>query len=416
MTGSPFVLSVTQLNTYIRSLFDGDEHLTHVFVSGEISNFTDHYRSGHMYFSLKDERCVVKAVMFAQNAGRLRFRPEDGMRVIVRGRVGVYEASGQYQVYVDDMQPDGLGALNLAFEQLKARLEKEGLFAQERKRPIPRFPHSIGVITSPTGAAVHDILSILARRYPLAEVVFCPVQVQGETAAGQISEAIVRLNRLRCADVIIVGRGGGSLEDLWAFNEERVARAVAASEIPVISAVGHETDFTICDFAADLRAPTPSAAAELAVPDSEDLLAAVEDLKSRLYHAANSDLKGRRNRLDSLRNSRGMRGPHEWIAVRRIRTDRLLDELLSGAQSRVKFRKARLSELSGRLDALSPLAVLSRGYAIARKEDGTAVPSVKCTAEGEALQVLLRDGTLHCTVDQIQKGPEENSHESENAV
>ncbi len=416
MTGSPFVLSVTQLNTYIRSLFDGDEHLTHVFVSGEISNFTDHYRSGHLYFSLKDERCIVKAVMFAQSAGRLRFRPEDGMRVIVRGRVGVYEASGQYQVYVDDMQPDGLGALNLAYEQLKARLEKEGLFAQERKRPIPRFPHSIGVVTSPTGAAVHDIFSILARRYPLAEVVFCPVQVQGDTAAGQISEAIGRLNRLRCADVIIVGRGGGSLEDLWAFNEERVARAVAASEIPVISAVGHETDFTICDFVADLRAPTPSAAAELAVPDSDELLAAVEALKSRLNLAVNSDLKSRRNRLDSLRNSRGMLGPHEWIAARRIRTDRLLDELLNGAQSRVKFRKARLSELSGRLDTLSPLAVLARGYAIARKEGGTAVPSVKCTSAGETLRLLLRDGELRCTVDQILKEPEENSHESENAV
>lgn len=416
MTGSPFVLSVTQLNTYIRSLFDGDEHLAHVFVSGEISNFTDHYRSGHLYFSLKDERCVVKAVMFAQSAGRLRFRPEDGMRVIVRGRVGVYEASGQYQVYVDDMQPDGLGALNLAFEQLKARLEKEGLFAQERKSPIPRFPHSIGVVTSPTGAAVHDILSILARRYPLAEVVFCPVQVQGDTAAGQISEAIGRLNRLRCADVIIVGRGGGSLEDLWAFNEERVARAVAASEIPVISAVGHETDFTICDFAADLRAPTPSAAAELAVPDSEELLAAVEALKSRLNLAVNSDVKSLRNQLDSLRNSRGMQGPHEWIAARRIRTDRLLDELLNGAQSRVKFRKARLSELSGRLDALSPLAVLARGYAIVRKEGGTAVPSVKCTSAGETLRLLLRDGELRCTVNQILKGPEENSHESENAV
>lgn len=416
MTGSPFVLSVTQLNTYIRSLFDGDQHLAHVFVSGEISNFTDHYRSGHLYFSLKDERCVVKAVMFAQSAGRLRFRPEDGMRVIIRGRVGVYEASGQYQIYVDDMQPDGLGALNLAFEQLKARLEKEGLFAQERKKPIPRFPHSIGVVTSPTGAAVHDIVTILARRYPLANVVFCPVQVQGETAAGQISDAIARLNRLRCADVIIVGRGGGSLEDLWAFNEERVARAVAASEIPVISAVGHETDFTICDFVSDLRAPTPSAAAELAVPDSQDLLAAVDTLKARLNLAVRSGFRDRRDRLDFLTSSRGMRGEYERIEARRIRVDRLLDGLLGGMQSRVTARKARLSELSGRLDALSPLAVLARGYAIARKEDGGDVASVKSTAEGESLRLLLRDGELHCTVNRILKGPEENSNESENAV
>ncbi len=416
MTGSPFVLSVTQLNTYIRSLFEGDQNLAHVFVSGEISNFTDHYRSGHLYFSLKDERCVVKAVMFAQSAGRLRFRPEDGMRVIIRGRVGVYEASGQYQIYVDDMQPDGLGALNLAFEQLKARLEKEGLFSQERKKPIPRFPHSIGVVTSPTGAAVHDIVTILARRYPLANVVFCPVQVQGETAAGQISEAIARLNRLRCADVIIVGRGGGSLEDLWAFNEERVARAVATSEIPVISAVGHETDFTICDFVADLRAPTPSAAAELAVPDSQELLAAVDTLKARLNLAMWSDLKDRRDRLDFLTGSSGMRGTHERIEARRIRVDRLLDGLLGGMQNRVTARKARLSGLSGRLDTLSPLAVLARGYAIARKEDGGDVASVKNTAEGEVLRLLLRDGELHCTVDRILKGPEENSNESENAV
>lgn len=416
MTGSPFVLSVTQLNTYIRSLFDGDEHLAHVFVSGEISNFTDHYRSGHLYFSLKDEHCVVRAVMFAQNAARLRFRPEDGMRVILRGRVGVYEASGQYQVYVDDMQPDGLGALNLAFEQLKTRLEKEGLFAQERKKPIPRFPHSIGVVTSPTGAAVHDIVTILARRYPLANVVFCPVQVQGETAAGQISEAIVRLNRLRCADVIIVGRGGGSLEDLWAFNEEQVARAVASSEIPVISAVGHETDFTICDFAADLRAPTPSAAAELAVPDSQDLWATVETLKARLNLAVRSEVKARRDRLGFLTSSRGMRGAHERIEARRIQVDRLLDGLLGGTENRVKTQKARLSELCARLDALSPLAVLARGYAIARKKNGSAVPSVKNTAEGEALRLLLRDGELTCTVDRILKGPEENSNESENAV
>ena len=415
MTGSPFVLSVTQLNTYIRSLFDGDQHLSHVFVSGEISNFTDHYRSGHLYFSLKDEHCVVKAVMFAQSAARLRFRPEDGMRVILRGRVGVYEASGQYQIYVDDMQPDGLGALNLAFEQLKARLEKEGLFAQERKKQIPRFPHSIGVVTSPTGAAVHDIVTILARRYPLANVVFCPVQVQGETAAGQISEAIARLNRLRCADVIIVGRGGGSLEDLWAFNEERVARAVADSEIPVISAVGHETDFTICDFAADLRAPTPSAAAELAVPDSQDLWAAVNSLKSRLNLAVRSEVKDRRDRIDFLTSSRGMRGEFERIEARRIRVDRLLDGLLGRTENHVKAQKARLSELFGRLDALSPLAVLARGYAIARKEDGSAL-SVKSTAEGDTLQLLLRDGELQCTVDRILKGPEENRNESENAV
>ena len=230
-------------------------------MSGEISNFTNHYKSGHLYLSLKDDKCLIKAVMFAQSARRLRFMPQDGMKIIARGRISVYEVTGQYQFYIEDMQPDGLGALNLAYEQLKAKLEAEGLFAAERKRPLPRFPQRIGVITSPTGAAVHDITTILARRYPLAEVVFCPVLVQGEGAAPQIVDALKRFNRLNCADVIILGRGGGSLEDMWPFNEETVARAVAASNIPIISSVGHETDFTICDFVADLRAPTPSAAA-----------------------------------------------------------------------------------------------------------------------------------------------------------
>ena len=261
------VLSVSQITGYLKSLLEGDPNLNPVFISGEISNFTDHYRSGHLYFSLKDEKAVLKAVMFSSSARRLRFRPSDGMKVLCRGRISLYEASGQYQLYVDDMQPDGLGTLNLAYEQLKTRLEKEGLFDAARKRPIPRYPRRVGVITSPTGAAVRDICQILGRRWPMAEIVFCPVLVQGEEAAPQLVEALARMNRVDGVDTIIIGRGGGSLEDLWAFNEESVARAVAASKIPVISAVGHETDFTICDFVADLRAPTPSAAAELAVPD-----------------------------------------------------------------------------------------------------------------------------------------------------
>ena len=275
-------VTVSQLNTYIRSRMEEDPTLQSLFVVGEISNFTDHYRSGHLYLSLKDEKSVIRAVMFAQYARRLRFRPEDGMKVIARGRVGVYEANGQYQLYIEDMQPDGLGALNLAFEQLKQKLEKEGLFARERKKPLPKYPERIGVITSPTGAAVQDITTILARRFPLAEIVFCPVLVQGEGAAPQIVKALEEMNRRQAADVIILGRGGGSLEDLWAFNEESVARAVAASEIPVISAVGHETDFTICDFAADCRAATPSAAAELAVPDQLALKASLLSVEGSL--------------------------------------------------------------------------------------------------------------------------------------
>ena len=252
------VLSVSQLNRYIKMNFDADENLANIFISGEISNFTNHYRTGHLYFTLKDDSAAVRAVMFNSSAKRLKFMPEDGMKVIARGRVSVYEASGQYQLYVDDMQPDGVGALNLAYEQLKEKLQKEGLFSELHKKP---YPEKVGVITSPTGAAVRDIINVLGRRFPYAEIVFCPVLVQGDGAHLQLTDAVNLFNSERAADVIIIGRGGGSIEDLWEFNDEGLARAVYNSEIPVISAVGHETDFTICDFAADMRAPTPSAAA-----------------------------------------------------------------------------------------------------------------------------------------------------------
>ena len=272
---SQTVLTVSQVNFFIKSLLEGDGRLQNVLISGEISNFTDHYRSGHLYFSLKDDKSVLKAVMFASAARRLKFRPKDGMKVLIRGRVSVYEPSGQYQLYAEDMQPEGMGALSLAFQQLKDRLSQEGLFDADHKREIPAFPQRIGVITSPTGAAVQDILQITGRRWPLAEIILAPVLVQGEQAPGQIVEALQEMDRRRACDVIILGRGGGSLEDLWAFNEEAVARAVYACTIPVVSAVGHETDFTICDFAADLRAPTPSAAAELCTPDWREELAQV---------------------------------------------------------------------------------------------------------------------------------------------
>ena len=280
---APLVLTIGQLNAYVKSLLDGDDNLNHVYVSAEISNFTNHYRTGHFYFSLKDENAVIRAVMFRSSAQRLKFLPQDGMRVIVRGRVSLYEWDGQYQLYVDDLQPDGVGALNLAYEQLKEKLSKEGLFAPERKKTLPRYPMRVGVVTSPTGAAVRDIINVLSRRFPLAQIILQPVQVQGADAPGQIADAIRLFNEKKAADVLIVGRGGGSLEELWAFNEEEVARAVAASEIPVVSAVGHETDFTICDFAADLRAPTPSAAAELCVPDAQGELARVQMLRHSVF-------------------------------------------------------------------------------------------------------------------------------------
>lgn len=398
----PVMLTVTQLNTYIKSLLDGDANLASVFVSGEISNFTDHYRSGHFYLSLKDEKCVVKSVMFATYARRLRFLPKDGMKVIARGHVSVYEPTGQYQFYIEDMQPDGVGALNLAFEQLKEKLGVQGLFRADRKRPLPPFPKRIGVITSPTGAAVHDIVTILARRWPFAEVVFCPVLVQGEGAAPQLIEALQRMNRLRCADVIILGRGGGSLEDLWPFNEEALARAVAASQIPVISAVGHETDFTICDFVADLRAPTPSAAAELAVPDIADWLYTVRGQEARMTALMCTKLELLHRQLDALTGSRMLRNPQELLTVHRIQVDDLSGRLRTAAKRKITDGEAKLAELGGRLHALSPLAVLSRGYAIACGADG-GVLSRACQAQkGDAISLQFTDGHLRCLVESTE--------------
>lgn len=406
MISAPVVLTVSQLNLYLKSRIEGDENLANVFVTGEISNFTNHYRSGHLYFTLKDERSALHAVMFARSAARLRFLPADGMKVIARGRIGVYEVTGQYQLYAEDLQPDGLGAMNLAFEQLKTRLEKEGLFDSARKKPIPRFPARIGVITSPTGAAVRDILTILERRYPLAEIVFSPVQVQGELAAPQIAEALARMNRLRCADVIILGRGGGSLEDLWPFNEESVARAVAASEIPVISAVGHETDFTICDFAADLRAPTPSAAAELAVPDRTELLAGIAASLARMKNAEESVLAESRRELSLLLESRVLKNPLAFSEARRQQLDLLSDRLNRSAELCVSRAGETLSAACGKLNALSPLAVLSRGYAAVYGEDGKPVSSVSLVRGQEKISVRMRDGSLSCTVDDVKAGNE----------
>ena len=408
-TGVRTPLTVTQLNTYLKARLEEDPRLASVFVVGEISNFTNHYRSGHLYFSLKDERSVLRCVMFARSAARLRFAPDDGMRVLARGRISLYEASGQYQLYVEDLQPDGLGALSLAYEQLKARLEKEGLFAPERKQTLPRFPQRIGVITSPTGAAVHDILTILGRRWPLAEIVFSGVQVQGEGAAEQIARAVRRMNELNAADVLIVGRGGGSLEDLWAFNEEIVARAVASSRIPVISAVGHETDFTICDFAADLRAPTPSAAAELAAPDAMELMTSLRYQRERLLSLITAKTASLEQRLDMLSSSRTLRDPLRMATVRREKLDQLHDRLAAAAVRSLSERQNSLGALAGKLQALSPLSVLARGYAIAEKDGPKGrvpVSSVGRLACGERFFLRFADGEAACHTDKIVKKEE----------
>lgn len=394
------ILTVVQLNTYIKTLLDTDENLNNIYVVGEISNFTDHYRTGHYYFTLKDESAVIKCVMFRGANSRLRFKPENGMRVVIRGRVSVYERDGQYQLYADDMQPDGLGALNLAFEQLKKRLEAEGLFNAEHKQPIPRYPSRIGVITSPTGAAVRDITNVLSRRFPSSMMVFCPVQVQGDSAAGQIADAIRRFNAGPYADVLIVGRGGGSIEELWAFNEEQVARAVFESGIPIISAVGHETDFTICDFVADLRAPTPSAAAELAVPDTFEQKTLLSSLKYRMGKAVSSSIDALRRELERLKSSPGLSSPVGSVQNHRLRLDSQIAALQFAVTDTITRERNRLSLLVGKLDALSPLKVLGRGYAMAFCH-GRLLKEAQRAVIGDTLEVRLYRGSVTCLVNSI---------------
>lgn len=397
---APLVLSVAQLNRYVKSKMDADENLNHIFLVGEISNFK-HHTSGHLYFTLKDEEAQVRAVMFRNAAARLRFQVSDGMRVLVRGRVSLYEAGGSYQVFVDDMQPDGAGALSLAFEQLKEKLAREGLFDPAHKRPLPRFPHTVGVITSETGAAVHDILHVLQRRFPAAQVVFAPVAVQGEEAPAQIIEALDTFNRLKCADVLILGRGGGSAEDLWAFNDEQLARAVYRSEIPVISAVGHETDFTICDFVADLRAPTPSAAAELAVPDHAALGTQLLQTKARLNTAMLDGLSDRRSALAVLCSRGAFQQPQLFFDEKRMRLLMVTNALQSLQQSSFHAARTKLGELAAKLQSLSPLAVLARGYALASDQGGKPIQSVAALHDGDPVFLRLADGTADCTITGI---------------
>ncbi len=399
---APSVLTISQLNTYIKSLLDADPSLNRVFVSGEISNFTNHYRSGHLYLSLKDEKCVIKAVMFSSYANRLRFVPKDGMKVLVRGRVSVYEQSGQYQLYIEDMQPDGLGALNLAYEQLKQKLAAEGLFDTNKKQVLPSFPNRVGVITSPTGAVIHDIQQVMARRYPLAELILCPVKVQGEGAAEQVVQAIELFNQKKAADVLIVGRGGGSMEDLWAFNEEKVARAVAASQIPIISAVGHETDITICDFVADCRAATPSAAAELAVPDQLELKDTLRSYQFTLTHLIRARMRSYREQLQRLVTSKSFQTPQTRVAMETMRLDRYAEQLSVAMKRKTEEEKHRLSKLSGQLHTLSPLQVLSRGYAIAQDKNQQSIKTIAQVCAGEQVTVTLSDGVLDCTVDEVK--------------
>lgn len=393
------VMTVSQLNTVVKDLISEIPAFHCVYVSGEISNFTAHYRSGHYYMSIKDDKSVIKAVMFRNQNMRLKFMPENGMKVLVKARLGVYERDGVYQLYIDDIQPQGAGALSVAYEQLKNKLQAKGLFDEERKKPIPKYPRKIGVITSPTGAAVRDIRDILSRRYPVAEIVFCGVTVQGENAAPEIISAIKKLNDENEVDVIIVGRGGGSIEDLWAFNNESLALAIADSHIPIISAVGHETDFTISDFVADLRAPTPSAAAELAVPDIRDLKNYLTKERAYLNSLMSSRLKAERMRLDSFRNRRSLKDMRYILDSEKERLDALFLQMQQSVKRSLFAQRDRLGKNAALLDSLSPLKILSRGYSVTRRQ-GELVKDVGQVKDGDKVSVTLSRGTLICTVDE----------------
>ena len=387
----------SQVNQYIKGFMDRDRLLSGLLVRGELSNYKM-YPSGHHYFSLKDGEGSLRCVMFRGDAVSLRFRPQNGMQVVAAGRITVFPRDGQYQLYCSRLIPEGVGDLHLAFEQLKEKLYREGLFSPERKRPIPRFPDTIALITSPAGAAVRDLLRILRARWPMARVKILPVRVQGEGAAREIAAAIRWACAHRTADLIITGRGGGSMEDLWAFNEEIVARAIAEADIPVISAVGHEPDVTIADFVADLRAATPSNAAELAVPDRREVRAALEADGGRLAAAVRGRLDRERRVLDRLASSRAMTEPASYFKDKRLLLDYQSGRLVRAMERLTGGRRERLSSLAAALDAMSPLKVLGRGYAIARRADGKVISSVRDTAPGEEFRLRVSDGELDCLV------------------
>ncbi len=393
------ILTVSQVNRYVKSLLDGDRKLAEVLIRGEISNYSDHYRSGHAYFTLKDEGCSIRAAFFRSYRERLPFRPQDGMGVIIRGQVSLYERDGAYQLYVWDMQPDGVGALHLAYEQLKKRLAEEGLFDPAAKKPLPPFPETIGVITSPTGAVIQDICNVIGRRYPCAGLRLYPASVQGSQAAGELRAALRQADRDGC-DLLILARGGGSLEDLWPFNDEGLAREIFAARTPIISAVGHETDFTIADFAADLRAPTPSAAAELAVPDGESLRLTVQGLQNAAAYGIGQRLAVEEQRLERLSLERKER--MESLLKRREQSLTLLrDRAAALGSALLEPKEKRLAIAAGKLSALNPMGVLARGYTVTMGEKGICLAAGEL-AQGEEIVTLFRDGRIRSRVTEIQ--------------
>ena len=404
------IFEVSQINEYLRQRFEADEFLGSLLIRGELSNYKI-YPSGHHYFTLKDSQSAIRCVMFKGSTMRLRFRPETGMKVIAGGRIAVFPRDGAYQLYCMSLTPEGVGDLHVAFEQLKLKLQAEGLFARERKQALPRFPHRIAIITSSAGAALHDMLRILRKRYPLTEVKLLGVRVQGAEAPAEIAGAIRYANARSLADVLITGRGGGSLEDLWAFNDERVARAIYASDIPVISAVGHEPDVAISDFVADRRASTPSNAAEIAVPDMAELLRTLDAAHSRMTQSIRRDIAAHSRRLESLSKKRVLTDPTAYLADRRQDVDHMTHRLCAAMRVVTDVQNRRFGALAASLDALSPLKVLGRGYALAQRPDGTVLRSADQARIGETLRLRLADGALRCQVKE-----KENEHGSKKDV
>ena len=396
------VISVSQLNRYVHSVFESHDKLRNIIVSGEISNLKINSFSGHIYLTLKDDNAAVKAVMFKSSAARLKFLPQEGMKVICRGQVTVYERDGAYQLYISDMQPDGAGNIAIAFEQLKLKLSAEGLFDSAHKKPIPKFPKKIAIITSETGAAVRDMISVIGRRWPVATLLMCPVSVQGDLAPGQMIEALNKVNSSTDADVIIIGRGGGSTEDLWCFNDEQLARTIFRSKIPVISAVGHETDFTICDFVADLRAPTPSAAGELAVPDIAEVYSYFTATDMRLENAVFKKINDCENRYKVLSDRPIFTKKTGFLEPLELRLESVCSKMIKSYEALVLKSESAFKTTLASLVAVNPAAVLQRGYSIATK-NGRTVKSVDTLSTGDELNLVLSDGSATCTVNTIKE-------------
>lgn len=392
-------LSVTQVNLYVKEVIARDDILCDIIVKGELSNFKAH-SSGHMYMSLKDENGVMRAVMFRSNASKLLFKPQNGMKVLARGRVSVYERDGQYQLYIEEMQQEGQGDLYVAFELLKKRLSAEGLFNPDHKKALPKYPKRVGVVTAPTGAAIRDIINVLTRRFAYSDIVLYPVLVQGENSAASIVEAIEYFNKNNAADVLIVGRGGGSIEDLWSFNEECVARTIYNSHIPIVSAVGHEIDFTISDFVADLRAPTPSAAAELVVPSQTELTEKFNNVYKTMYRQAMRAIENRRIVVNACCDRPMFKNPIQRIENQQQRLDNVSFMLESAYKNAANDKKRKFAEVTAKLESLSPLGTLARGYSVAKDSSGKVIKSVTQVADGDEISVRVSDGDIKARVMQ----------------